>query len=151
MIGTNAAKDTLLGRLAMLPTQQRPEERWWHLPADLPDSWFEQMAAERKDPETDCWVPVKANVRNEAIDVSVYAGGGPSPQSTAAGHPARARLVCTRRADPAAHRRPVFCSAGLDTHPTRQKTGNPSATVCPPPRGGRCERLVVDMSLDPGR
>lgn len=72
MIGTNAAKDTLLGRLSMLPVQS-PEDRWWHLPEDLPATWFDQMAAERKDPETGSWVPVKANIRNEALDVSVYA------------------------------------------------------------------------------
>jgi phage terminase large subunit GpA-like protein len=72
MIGTNTAKDTLLGRLAMLP-KQRKADRWFHLPRDLPDFWFDHMTAERKDPEKDTWTIARANARNEALDVSVYA------------------------------------------------------------------------------
>lgn len=72
IIGTNEAKDTLLDRLAIAPAQQKAD-RWWHLPRDLPDNWPAQMTAERRDPESKRWVPVRSGVRNEAIDVSVYA------------------------------------------------------------------------------
>lgn len=72
MIGTNVAKDTILERLALIP-KQPTAERWWRLPKDLPDAWFEQICNERRDPETGAWEPVKSNARQEPIDVSVYA------------------------------------------------------------------------------
>ncbi len=61
-----------LDRLAIAPTQP-PNERWLHLPADLPSTWYEQMTSERRDPETGRWDKVRANVRNEALDAAVYA------------------------------------------------------------------------------
>jgi len=72
MVNTNVAKDALLDRLAV-SASQRPSERWWHLPADLPESWYAGMVAERRDPETGRWQKTRANARNEAIDVAVYA------------------------------------------------------------------------------
>ena len=72
MIGTHHAKDTLLDRLSIAPLQP-PEARWWHLPRDLPTSWYEGMTAERRDPETARWVKVTAKGRNEPLDTAVYA------------------------------------------------------------------------------
>lgn len=72
LIGTHHAKDILLDRLAIAPTQ-RPEERWWHLPRDLPESWYTGITSERRDPETGRWEKVKITARNEALDVAVYA------------------------------------------------------------------------------
>lgn len=72
IIGTVHAKDTLLDRLAISPTQAHAD-RWWHLPKGLPDSWYNGMTSERRDPETGRWEKVKASARNEALDVAVYA------------------------------------------------------------------------------
>jgi phage terminase large subunit GpA-like protein len=72
IIGTHAAKNTLLGRLAIIPTQA-PAARWWHLPADLPDAWFTQMTSERRDPETGAWEKVTSAARNECPDIAAYA------------------------------------------------------------------------------
>lgn len=72
LIGTQHAKDTLLDRLAMAPAQP-PGERWWHLPSDLPASWYTGITSERRDPETNRWEKIKHNARNEPIDTAVYA------------------------------------------------------------------------------
>jgi phage terminase large subunit GpA-like protein len=72
LIGTHHAKDTLLDRLVIAPSQPRAE-RWWHLPSDLPDAWYAGMTSERRDPETHRWEKIKHNSRNEAIDTAVYA------------------------------------------------------------------------------
>ncbi len=72
MIGTHHAKDTLLDRLALAPLQPAAE-RWWHLPRDLPPTWYEGMTAERRDPETARWEKIKHAARNEPIDTAVYA------------------------------------------------------------------------------
>lgn len=72
LIGTDTAKDTLIDRLAMMPTQASAD-RWWHLPSDLPAAWFAGIAAERRDPETGRWEKTAASARNEPIDTAVYA------------------------------------------------------------------------------
>lgn len=72
IIGTRHAKDTLLDRLAIAPTQL-PRDRWWHLPSDLPESWYKGIASERRDPETGNWEKVTSSARNEVIDTAVYA------------------------------------------------------------------------------
>lgn len=72
MIGTDHAKDTLLDRLAAAQTQPR-SERWWHLPSDLPDTWYAGIVSEQRDPETGRWYKVRANARNEPVDTAVYA------------------------------------------------------------------------------
>jgi phage terminase large subunit GpA-like protein len=72
MVGTHVAKDTILTRLAVIPGQ-RPEDRWWHLPADLQDAWFTQSTAERRDPESGCWEKVTSGARNEVPDMAAYA------------------------------------------------------------------------------
>ncbi len=72
LIGTDTAKDTLLDRLAMTPSQSE-SERWWHLPNDLPPSWFSGITSERRDPETGRWEKTAASARNEPIDTAVYA------------------------------------------------------------------------------
>lgn len=72
MIGVDKAKDTLLDRLAAAPSQ-RQEERWWHLPNDLPETWPAGITAERRDPQSGRWVKVSASARNEPIDTAVYA------------------------------------------------------------------------------
>jgi len=71
MINTNIAKDVLLDRLAISPSQSA-RERWWHLPSGLPNSWYEGMASERRDPDTGRWEKIKPNARNEPIDTAVY-------------------------------------------------------------------------------
>ena len=72
MVGTHAAKDTILGRLAVIPSQA-PAARWWHLPADLPEAWFAHMTSERRDPETGRWEKVTTGARNECPDIAAYA------------------------------------------------------------------------------
>lgn len=72
IVGTNHAKDTLLDRLAIAPTQP-PEQRWWHLPRDLPDTWYVGITSERRDPETHRWEKIAKSARNEAVDTAVYA------------------------------------------------------------------------------
>ena len=72
LIGTDTAKDTLLDRLAITPTQASAE-RWWHLPSDLPATWFSGIAAERRDPESGRWEKTASSARNEPIDTAVYA------------------------------------------------------------------------------
>lgn len=90
LIGVDTAKDTMLDRLAITPDKVE-SERWIHLPADLPDEWFDQITSERKDPETDAWVKVRPGARNEDIDVLVYG-------FAAACHP-KCRLLKLREAD----------------------------------------------------
>ncbi len=90
-IGTDTAKDLLLDRLA-LSVHKPKDQRWFHLPADMPDAWFAGITSERRDPETERWVPVKlSKVRNEDIDTLVYA-------YAAATHP-RVGLLRFREAD----------------------------------------------------
>lgn len=71
MIGTNAAKDILLDRLAIAPTQPIAD-RWWHLPRDLPETWYGGITSERRDPGNGRWEKIRASARNEAIDTAVY-------------------------------------------------------------------------------
>ena len=72
MIGVNNAKDVLLDRLAIAPSQLE-RERWWHLPRDLPESWYAGIVSEVRDPETGRWEKTRSNARNEPIDTAVYA------------------------------------------------------------------------------
>lgn len=72
IVSGQAARDTLLGRLAVAP-QQPAAERWWHLPADLPQTWYDQMTAERRDPETGRWEKTRAAARVEVPDMTAYA------------------------------------------------------------------------------
>lgn len=58
--------------LAAAKTQPRGE-RWWHLPSDLPDTWYAGIVSEQRDPETGRWYKVRANARNEPVDTAVYA------------------------------------------------------------------------------
>jgi len=90
LLGTDTAKDTLLERLAMTPSKP-PEARWFHLPQDLPDDWYGQVSAERRDPESGRWVKVRAAARNEDTDTIVYG-------YAAACHP-RVGLLKMREAD----------------------------------------------------
>ena len=90
LLGVDTAKDTLLERLALVPSQ-RPEARWFHLPKDLPEDWYGQMSSERRDPESGRWVKVRPSARNEDIDTCVYA-------YAAACHP-RVGLLKMREAD----------------------------------------------------
>lgn len=71
-INTDDAKDTLMEKLAASP-KQPPASRWWHLPNNLPDSWYAGITSERRDPEKEKWDKVQPSQRNEALDVAVYA------------------------------------------------------------------------------
>lgn len=70
-VGVNGGKDAVLDRLSMVPQQDR-EDRWFHIPADIPDWWFDQVTAEQRDPETGRWEKVKKGRANEATDTLVY-------------------------------------------------------------------------------
>lgn len=70
MLGVDTAKDELLDRLALSVTKPNKQDRWFHLPGDISPEFFDQITAERKDPESEKWVKVRS--RNEDIDVLVY-------------------------------------------------------------------------------
>jgi len=71
MVNTHSAKDTILARLVVAP-QQPQAERWWHLPKDLPDAFYAQIASEVRDPESGRWERIGAT-RNEVPDMAAYA------------------------------------------------------------------------------
>lgn len=71
MVGTHTAKDTILTRL-VAAAQQPPDQRWWHLPSDLPEAWYKQITSERRDPETGRWEQI-SSTRNEVPDIAAYA------------------------------------------------------------------------------
>lgn len=70
-VGTDTAKNTLLGRISK-DIGRDPDERRHTMASDLPDEYYIQLTAERSDPETGSWKPLKTR-RNEAIDTMVYA------------------------------------------------------------------------------
>jgi phage terminase large subunit GpA-like protein len=71
IVGGHTARDTILTRLAAVPGQA-PSARWYHLPRDLPDAWFDQMTSERRDPATGKWEKVTSGARNECPDIAAY-------------------------------------------------------------------------------
>jgi phage terminase large subunit GpA-like protein len=72
-VGTDTAKDLLLGQLAI----EQPGPGHVHMAADLPREWFEQLTAEQRilakinGKDTYRWV--KRRPRNEVLDCRVYA------------------------------------------------------------------------------
>lgn len=72
-VGTDTAKDLLLGQLAI----EQPGPGHVHMAADLPREWFEQLTAEQriltKVNGKDVYRWVKRRQRNEVLDCRVYA------------------------------------------------------------------------------
>lgn len=72
-VGTDTAKDLLLGQLAI----EQPGPGHVHMSADLPREWFEQLTAEQrvltKINGKDVYRWVKRRPRNEVLDCRVYA------------------------------------------------------------------------------
>jgi phage terminase large subunit GpA-like protein len=72
-VGTDTAKDLLLGQLAL----ENPGPGFVHIAADLPREWFEQITAEQRvlskvnGKESYRWL--KRRPRNEVLDCRVYA------------------------------------------------------------------------------
>jgi len=71
LVGTDTAKDWLVGRLAA-DAEREPAQRRIRFPAGLPDDYFKGLLAESYDPEQNKWVK-KRGERNEPLDTAVYA------------------------------------------------------------------------------
>jgi phage terminase large subunit GpA-like protein len=73
LVGTDTAKDLLLGQLAI----EQPGPGHVHMAADLPREWFEQLTAEQrvltKINGKDAYRWLKRRQRNEVLDCRVYA------------------------------------------------------------------------------
>ena len=89
-LGVNTAKTTLFARL-MGDAGADSDKRRCHIPGDMPDEFFAQIASERYDLTLKRWIVRDKSVRNEAFDCWVYA-------YSAAVHP-RIRLHVRRDAD----------------------------------------------------
>ncbi|RDH80827.1 MAG: hypothetical protein DIZ77_15125 [endosymbiont of Seepiophila jonesi] len=88
-VGTDTAKNTLLGRISK-DIGRDPDKRRHTMASDLSDDYYTQLTAERSDPETGSWKKIKGRL-NEAIDTMFYA-------YAAACHP-RVRLNSMREPD----------------------------------------------------
>lgn len=75
-VGTDTAKDLFFGRLKVDPRQGGPG--CVHLSNQLPDEFFEGLASEQRVPKRTArgiefrWDKVRAGVRNEPLDCTVY-------------------------------------------------------------------------------
>lgn len=70
-IGTDTAKNTLVGRLVADSERER-DKRYFAFAEDTPEDYFEQITAEKFDERRKRWVKTKGR-RNEALDCLVYA------------------------------------------------------------------------------
>lgn len=73
-VGTEHCKDFILGRLAS-DGQHAPQDRYFRFPTDLPDTYYDGLLSEYKDPDKNRYVQRKGArwKRNEPLDTIVYA------------------------------------------------------------------------------